>query len=109
MRREIKPRIKQELVDGILKFWETVDVEKCTQYTIRSTCTPDTMYKTFKESPTPSHRTERRGYRILVNFSPCSIPYYVSGFITICNILSSMRLFQSEMNLIKLINDYNKE
>ncbi len=32
MRREIKPRVKQELVDGILKFWETVDVEKCTRY-----------------------------------------------------------------------------
>ena len=32
LRREIKPRVKQELVDGILKFWETVDVAKCTRY-----------------------------------------------------------------------------
>ena len=28
----MKPRTKQELVDGILKFWETVDIAKCTCY-----------------------------------------------------------------------------
>ena len=27
-RREVKPRTKQELIDGILKFWETVSIEK---------------------------------------------------------------------------------
>lgn len=31
-RREVKPKNKQELVDGILKFWETVDINKCTRY-----------------------------------------------------------------------------
>ena len=30
--REVKPRTKQELVDGILKFWRTVDVAKCNKY-----------------------------------------------------------------------------
>ena len=33
-RREVKPRSKQELVDGILRFWETVDVAKCTRYIV---------------------------------------------------------------------------
>ena len=28
----MKPRTKQELVDGILKFWETVSIEKCNRY-----------------------------------------------------------------------------
>ena len=32
IRRELKPRTKQELVDGILKFWRTVDVAKCNKY-----------------------------------------------------------------------------
>jgi hypothetical protein len=31
-RREVKPKTKDELVQGILKFWETVDVAKCTRY-----------------------------------------------------------------------------
>ena len=31
-RREVKPRTKEELVQGILKFWETVDLEKCRKY-----------------------------------------------------------------------------
>ena len=31
-RREVKPHTKQELVDGILKFWETVDIAKCKRY-----------------------------------------------------------------------------
>ena len=31
-RREVKPRTKQELIDGILKFWETVSIEKCNRY-----------------------------------------------------------------------------
>ena len=30
IRREVKPRTKQELVDGILKFWRTVNVENAT-------------------------------------------------------------------------------
>lgn len=32
IRREVKPTIKQELVDGIGHFWATVTVEKCTRY-----------------------------------------------------------------------------
>ena len=32
IRREVKPRRKEELVEGILKFWETVDVLKCKKY-----------------------------------------------------------------------------
>lgn len=32
IRREIKPRTKEELVQGILKFWETVTVQKCNKY-----------------------------------------------------------------------------
>jgi len=31
IRREIKPTSKAELVDGIKKFWSTVDVAKCTR------------------------------------------------------------------------------
>ena len=30
--REVKPRRKQELVDGIAEFWATVDILKCTKY-----------------------------------------------------------------------------
>ena len=32
IRREIKPKNKQELVDGIVTFWRTVDVQKCNKY-----------------------------------------------------------------------------
>ena len=32
LRRVIKPRTKEELVDGITRFWATVDVHKCTKY-----------------------------------------------------------------------------
>ena len=32
MRREVKPRNKQELVDGIRRFWGTVSISKCTKY-----------------------------------------------------------------------------
>ena len=32
MRREVKPRNKQELVNGILRFWATADVHKCCRY-----------------------------------------------------------------------------
>ena len=32
IRREIKPTTKDELVGGILKFWDTVTVEKCNGY-----------------------------------------------------------------------------
>ena len=31
-RREVKPRTKDELVQGILEFWKTVDVNKCQKY-----------------------------------------------------------------------------
>ena len=31
-RREVKPTTKEELVEGIQRFWETVDVQKCTRY-----------------------------------------------------------------------------
>ena len=32
IRREVKPHTKQELIDGILRFWETVTIEKCKKY-----------------------------------------------------------------------------
>ena len=33
IRREVKPKVKQELIDGgILAFWNTVDREKCRRY-----------------------------------------------------------------------------
>ena len=32
IRREVKPRIKDELIDGIKKFWATVDAAKCKKY-----------------------------------------------------------------------------
>lgn len=32
IRREVKPRIKEQLVEGIQEFWATVDVEKCQKY-----------------------------------------------------------------------------
>ena len=32
IRREIKPRTKQELIDGIASFWSTVTVTKCRKY-----------------------------------------------------------------------------
>ena len=32
MRREVKPKNKQELLDGILTFWNTVDTAKCKKY-----------------------------------------------------------------------------
>ena len=32
IRREVKPTTKQQLIDGILAFWETVTVEKCKKY-----------------------------------------------------------------------------
>ena len=31
-RRVIKPHSKQELVDGIMQSWETVDIPKCKRY-----------------------------------------------------------------------------
>lgn len=31
-RREVKPTTKQELINGIVQFWETVTVEKCNKY-----------------------------------------------------------------------------
>ena len=32
LRREIKPKTKDQLVDGIKVFWETVNIEKCRRY-----------------------------------------------------------------------------
>ena len=32
VRREIKPKTKEQLVDGIKAFWRTVDVVKCKKY-----------------------------------------------------------------------------
>ena len=32
VRRAIKPRTKQELIWGILQFWDTVDIAKCQRY-----------------------------------------------------------------------------
>ncbi len=32
IRREVKPKTKQELIDGIKGFWETVSVNKCQTY-----------------------------------------------------------------------------
>jgi transposase len=32
IRREVKPRTKEELISGITKFWDTVDVAKCRKY-----------------------------------------------------------------------------
>ena len=32
IRREIKPTTKQQLIEGILMFWETVSIEKCNKY-----------------------------------------------------------------------------
>jgi len=31
-RRVIKPTTKEELIDGIKQFWETVTVDKCNKY-----------------------------------------------------------------------------
>ncbi len=32
LRREVKPKVKQELIDGIIEFWSTVNVAKCRKY-----------------------------------------------------------------------------
>ena len=32
IRREVKPRVKDELVEGLLRFWQTVDHRKCNKY-----------------------------------------------------------------------------
>ena len=32
VRREIKPKIKDELIQGIVRFWGTVDTAKCLKY-----------------------------------------------------------------------------
>ena len=29
IRHEVKPKVKQELINGILVFWRTVDIDKC--------------------------------------------------------------------------------
>ena len=31
-RRVVKPKTKEELISGILEFWNTVDTAKCTKY-----------------------------------------------------------------------------
>ena len=32
MRREVKPKTKQELIEGIRTFWARVDIHKCRRY-----------------------------------------------------------------------------
>ena len=32
IRREVKLKTKEELIDGIKAFWSTVDIEKCRKY-----------------------------------------------------------------------------
>ena len=32
LRREVKPTGKQQLIEGIAQFWETVDIAKCRKY-----------------------------------------------------------------------------
>ena len=32
LRREVKPRNKEDVIQGIVTFWETVDVTKCCKY-----------------------------------------------------------------------------
>ena len=32
IRREVKPKVKEELIQGILRFWGTVDRAKCLKY-----------------------------------------------------------------------------
>ena len=32
VRREVKPRTKEELIQGICQFWDTVTIEKCGRY-----------------------------------------------------------------------------
>ena len=32
LRRVVKPRTKDQLISGILEFWETVTIEKCRKY-----------------------------------------------------------------------------
>ena len=32
LQRGVKPRVKEELVQGIIAFWETVDIAKCCKY-----------------------------------------------------------------------------
>ncbi len=32
IRREVKPKSKDELINGIREFWKTVDKQKCTKY-----------------------------------------------------------------------------
>ena len=34
IRGVVKPHSKEELVEGILEFWKTVDVDKCTRYVL---------------------------------------------------------------------------
>ena len=32
IRRVVKPKVKQELLDGIQEFWKTITVDKCRRY-----------------------------------------------------------------------------
>ena len=32
VRREVKPTVKEELIEGIKEFWQTVDIPKCQKY-----------------------------------------------------------------------------
>ena len=54
LRREIKPKSEQELIDGICAFWRTVDAAKYRKYIGH-----------LKKSNTEGDRTERSRYRLL--------------------------------------------
>ena len=32
IKREVKPTTKEQLIDGIVEFWQTVDTQKCKKY-----------------------------------------------------------------------------
>ena len=32
IRREVKPKVKEDLVEGIVRFWSNVDRRKCNKY-----------------------------------------------------------------------------
>ena len=32
IQREVKPKVREELIEGIFAFWSTIDVSKCNKY-----------------------------------------------------------------------------
>lgn len=44
IRGVVKPHCKEELVEGILEFWKTVDVGKCTRYVFAVPYVHDLLY-----------------------------------------------------------------